>query len=94
MTLSKLQRVSQCSTSNAANLLTQVLSETTHCLSRKQVSHVAEKRVVLDLLWLGNRFAHMEGGNRRDRDNPKQILTVLELDHLETHESESQISIF
>ena len=92
MTLSKLQRVSQCSTSNAANLLTQVLSETTHCLSRKQVSHVAEKRVVLDLLWLGNWFAHMEGVNRRDRDNPKQILTVLELDHL-SHESESQISI-
>ena len=51
-------------------------------LSRKQVSHVAEKRVVLDLLWLGNWFAHMEGGNRRDRDNPKQISTVLELDHL------------
>ena len=40
-------------------------------LSRKQVSHVVEKRVVLDPLWLGNRFAHMEGGNRRDRDNPK-----------------------
>ena len=34
MTLSKVQRVSQCSTSNAANLLTQVLSETTHCWVR------------------------------------------------------------